>query len=54
MQDPYDHSRDAICEAKHQCMLNNNVKIIRRNEYLKYIQYVKLTYGASFLNKCKL
>lgn len=29
MQNPFNHKLDALYEAKHQCMINNNVKIIR-------------------------
>lgn len=55
MQNPYDHSRDAIAEAKHQCMIKNNVKILRHKDYIVFIKYVKQTYGASYLQqfKCK-
>ena len=54
MQNPYDHSKDAIAEAKHQCMLKNNVKILRHKDYIVFIRYVKAAYGASFLQKCKI
>lgn len=33
MCNPFDHSQDALCEAKHQCMLKNNVHIARTDEY---------------------
>ena len=53
MQNPYDHLQDAIYEAKHQCMLKNNVKILRYNEYNKFVIYVNETYGNDFIKKCK-
>lgn len=53
MQNPFDHSLDMLYEAKHQCMLKNNVKIIRANEYNKYIEYVKNKYGNDFIKSLK-
>lgn len=29
MQNPYDHSQDGLYEAKHQCMIKNNVTILK-------------------------
>ena len=40
-----DHSYDERYEAKHQCMLKNNVKILKTTDYMKYIDYVKSKYG---------
>lgn len=40
-------------EAKHQCMLNNNVKILRKNDYQTYIDYVNDKYGKKFLRSLK-
>ena len=39
MVNPYDHSQDALYEAKHQCMLKNGVKIIVNAS--KYVDYLK-------------
>ena len=36
---PYDHSLDKLFEAKHQCALKNNVKILYKDEYQKYIDW---------------
>lgn len=44
---------DEICEAKHQCMLKNNVKILKYAEYSKFIFYVEDKYGKSFLEQYK-
>ena len=33
---PFDHSQDALYEAKHQCMLKNNVIIITSTEYIMF------------------
>lgn len=36
---------DNLYEAKHQCMIQNNVKILRYEDYYKYLKYVKDKYG---------
>lgn len=51
MQNPYDHSQDALYEAKHQCMLANNMKIIRVSEMKDILDYVCKTYGKSYLKQ---
>ena len=53
MQNPYDHSQDLLYEAKHYCMLKNNVKIIRQSECKIYVDFVALKYGSNFCKKCK-
>lgn len=50
---PFDHTQDAKCAAKYQCMLENNVKILVYNDIKPYIEYVKHTYGKKFLHQCK-
>lgn len=45
MINPYDRSQDAVYEAKHQCMLRNNVKIITSK---RFVQYVDKKYGCNF------
>lgn len=54
MQNPYDHSQDGVYEAKHQCMIANNVKILRSNDYQKYVDYVNNKYGKDFLSTLKV
>ena len=51
MQNPWDHSQDALYEAKHQCMLKNIVKIIRVSEMKEILDYVKTTYGKNYLKQ---
>lgn len=51
MKNPYDHSQDALYEAKHQCMIANNVKIIRVSEMKDILDYVCKTYGKSYLKQ---
>ena len=41
--------RDGLFEAKHQCMIRNNVKII--TDYSVYIKYVKTKYGKDYFKK---
>lgn len=53
MCNPYDHSQDERYEAKHQCMLKNNVKILKTTDYMKYIDYVKSKYGKRYLKTLK-
>ena len=43
-QNPYDHSQDALYEAKHQCALKNNVKILYQSDCESYIKYVNNAY----------
>lgn len=51
MHNPYDHSQDELYEAKHQCMLNNNVRIIidADDEAKMWINYVSEKYGSTWL-----
>lgn len=53
MQNPYDHSQDEIYEAKHQCMIKNNVKILRYEQYKKYLDYIAEKYGSKYLDNFK-
>ena len=43
----------ALYEAKHQCMLNNNVKILKSDDYSLYIRYIENKYGKDFLKQFK-
>lgn len=54
MQNPYDHSLDALFEAKHQCMIKNNVKILRSIDVKCFIQYVNDKYGKTYLASFKM
>jgi len=40
-------------KAKYQCMLDNNVKIMKYNEIRNIMYYVKKIYGANFLKQFK-
>ena len=52
-QNPYDHSLDALYEAKHQCAITNNVKILYYKDYKKYLDYIKQKYGKDYLRQFK-
>ena len=54
MQNPYDHTKDALFEAKHQCALQNKVVFIRKNEIKPYINYVESKYGKNFKEEHKV
>ena len=53
MQNPWDHSLDALYEAKHQCMLKNNVEIWKMPDCQIYVDYVSTTYGKDYLKQFK-
>ncbi len=50
---PWDHSLDGLYEAKHQCMLKNNVVIYDSYAYQKYLDYVDDKYGKTFYTTLK-
>lgn len=51
---PFDHSFDGLYEAKHQCMIRNNVTILKYKDYMFYVNYIKEKYSSDYLNKFKL
>ena len=53
MQNPFDHSQDELYEAKHQCMLMNDIVVLKNSEYSIFIKYVHSTYGKDFLKQFK-
>ena len=52
---PFDHSLDEQMEAKHQCALANNVKILYNADYQKYLDwfYANNYKKEDFLIKCE-
>ncbi len=44
---PYDREKP-ILQEKQDCMLNNHVIILRKNEYLPFINYILKKYGKNF------
>ena len=53
MIDKLDHSKDYIAEAKHQCMISNNITIFKYDEVKKYLDYITENYGKSYLKQFK-
>ena len=53
MINPYRKVDNGATEAKHQCMLKNNVSILTSKDYKKYINYVEQTYGKDYLKSFK-
>jgi len=53
MQNPFCHSQDGIYEAKHQCMLKNDVEIILDNDnrILTALCYIESKYGKDYLKQ---
>lgn len=52
IQNPYDHSQDHIYEAKHHCMLENNVHIIRYSSLcMKIIRKYAMLYYHTCLKR---
>lgn len=50
-QNPWNHEFDYCVEAKHQCIIENNVIVI--TDYSMYIDYVAEKYGKSYLQQFK-
>ena len=53
MINPFDRSKDGLFEAKHKCMIDNNVIILTAKTYEFFISYVNKKYGKSFLKSLK-
>ena len=41
----------AVYKAKHQCMIDNNVKIMRFEDVIPMLNYIKCKYGLSYLKQ---
>lgn len=56
MINPYDksHKSDHIYEAKHQCMLKNNVIIYTSKDIKPYLNYITQQYGNDYLKQFKV
>ena len=50
---PFDHSQDSLYEAKHQCMLKNDIVIMTSSSYLMFQMYVENKYGKQYWKKFK-
>ena len=54
MINPYDRSQDDLSEAKHQCMIKNNVKLILEDEINKCKDYVDSKYGQNYIDQFEI
>lgn len=52
MKNPWDKN-DNLIKAKYNCMIKNNIKIVKISEMTKYNMYVKKTYGNHYLEQFK-
>lgn len=52
-QCPWNHQYDELYEAKHQCALKNNVKILYTNDYKIYLDYIEQQYEKNYLKQFK-
>ena len=50
MINPFNRDEDDLYEAKHQCMINNNVKILRYKDYISAINHVNNKYTSYFMD----
>lgn len=53
MQNPYDHRLDGLFEAKHQCMISNNVQIFMETELKNVFTYIRQAYPKGYLEQFK-
>ena len=53
MINPFDSSLNGLCEAKHQCMIENNVEIWGQKEIKFFKDWVEKTKGKDFIENCK-
>ena len=52
--DPYDHIDKNVLREKQNCMISNNVIVLRQAEYCMFELYVKQTYGCKYLKQFKI
>lgn len=52
-QNPYDHSQDALYEAKHQCLLKNNIKILNFEDLENVRNYINENYSKNYIKNFK-
>lgn len=53
MIDKLDESKNDVARAKYECMVFNNVKIMKYNEIKPYLKYIRQKYGKKYLNQFK-
>ncbi|MBQ2653586.1 MAG: hypothetical protein IJF83_08515 [Methanobrevibacter sp.] len=50
---PFNKDLNHLAEAKHQCMIEHNVKILTEKEIKLYLDYINKKYGNNFLKQFK-
>lgn len=53
MINPFDRTKDDFINAKYQCMLNNNVIVLREKDMANIINYINNKYGSKYLKSFK-
>ena len=53
-KNPYDKNDNGKTEAKHQCILQHNIKVLFKDDYRKYVEYVETTYGKLYIKSFKI
>jgi hypothetical protein len=54
MQNPFNHDDDERMEAKHQCLLNNGVIILRRSDIKAYKNLFEQDFGKHYLSSLRV
>ena len=52
-QNPFDHGKDDLYEAKHQCLLKNNVIILTYNDLKDVKKYIEKNYPKDYIKSFK-
>ena len=52
--DPYHKINEEVLHQKQQCMIDNNVVVLKSLEYKMFVLYVKQTYGCNYLKQFKV
>lgn len=53
-QNPYNENLSGLYEAKHQCIINNNIMVFFEKDCQKYIDYINLRYGKDYLKQFRI
>lgn len=54
MINPYNRLLDNKMQAKYECMLKNNINILKYNDIKLYLDYINLNYGINYLKTFKI
>lgn len=50
---PWDETKNDIYNEKYQCMIDNNVKILREKDIIPILDYIEIKYGKNYLKQFK-